>query len=166
MADPNAGARNNGLRWLWLVPPLVLLDQLTKWWAEAVLVDGPIAVMPGLNFSLAYNPGAAFSFLADAGGWQRGFFIVVTILISAFLLYWLSKGEARRPMLGCSLALVLSGAVGNFIDRLMRGPVVDFIDVYYQSWHWPTFNVADSAITIGVVLLIVDTIRHPSASAD
>lgn len=166
MTDLNADTRSNGLRWLWLVPPLVLLDQLSKWWAESVLVDGPIAVMPGLNLSLAYNPGAAFSFLADAGGWQRGFFIVVTILISAFLLYWLSKDEARRPLLGCSLALVLSGAVGNFIDRLMRGPVVDFIDVYYQSWHWPTFNVADSAITIGVVLLIIDTIRHPSGSAD
>jgi signal peptidase II len=148
----------NGLPWLWWVFPLVVIDQLSKWWAELVLSQGMIAVFPGFNLRLAYNRGAAFSLLADAGGWQRGFFIVLTVAICGYLIYWARQAEAARIRLGLGIALVFSGAVGNLIDRVWRGAVVDFLDVYYAQYHWPTFNVADSAITVGVTLLIIDAL--------
>ena len=147
-----------GLQWWWLAVLVMGLDRVSKLYFETLLGGGNIIqVMPGINLALAYNTGAAFSLLHDAGGWQRWFFIVLTLLISGLLVAWLARREARRWRLGVPLMLVLGGAVGNLVDRIITGRVVDFIDVYYRHWHWPTFNVADSAISIGVVLLFIES---------
>jgi len=145
------------LRWLWISVVVVAVDQLTKQWAEAGLIPyEPQSVLPMLNLTLMYNEGAAFSFLSNAGGWQRWFFVAVGVGVTVALIIWLRslKGSERWQALG--LTLIVGGAVGNLIDRVLQGRVVDFIDVYYGRWHWPAFNVADSAITVGVVLLLID----------
>lgn len=143
-------------KWLWLSLVVVVLDQATKLAASAYLAvqAAPLEVLPYFNLFLVHNAGAAFSLLAMAGGWQRWFFIVVTILVVWFLTVWLGKLPAEQKLSAVGIALVIGGAVGNFIDRLFLGYVVDFIDLHYQNYHWPTFNIADSAITIGVLLLI------------
>jgi len=147
--------------WLLLSAFIIVLDQVTKWWAELVLsLHQPIPVMPMLNITLAHNTGAAFSFLGDAGGWQRWFFVSLTVLVSAVLLGWLWRLRAEEKLHAASLALILGGALGNLIDRVWLGYVIDFIDVYYGQYHWPVFNVADSAITVGVGLLVVDMLLH------
>jgi signal peptidase II len=107
---------------------------------------------------LVYNRGAAFSFLSDADGWQRIFFIVLTVVVLVFMLRWLRSLTASQSLLAAALSLIIGGAIGNLIDRIATGQVVDFLDFYYQTWHWPAFNVADSAITLGVVLLLYDTL--------
>ena len=145
--------------WLWLSAPVVVLDQATKALAELYLDPfRPLNMLPFFDLRLAYNRGAAFSFLSDAGGWQRTFFIVLTLLVLGFLLRWLWRLEEFSRLLPAGLALVIGGAVGNLIDRVATGEVVDFLDFYYGGWHWPAFNVADSAITIGVVLLLLDSL--------
>ena len=157
-------ARNIG-PWLWLAGVFVLLDQISKWAATAWLSYAePVPVMPLLNMTLLHNTGAAFSFLASAGGWQRWFFTLIALAISIALVIWLWRLPARERLTGAALALVLGGALGNLIDRVLYGYVVDFIDVYYGSWHWPAFNIADSAITVGVALLLWTSLR-PAASA-
>jgi signal peptidase II len=139
---------------------VLLLDQLTKVWAEAALGYGqPVALLPFLNLTLVYNLGAAFSFLADAGGWQRPFFIVLSSAVSLALVVWIWRLPPGARLLGGALALVLGGAVGNLVDRLAYGHVIDFIDLHAGGWHWPAFNVADSAITCGVLLLLFDGLR-------
>jgi len=155
-------AQRTGMHWWWLSVLVVLLDRASKLFFEGLLGGGSVMhVFPGLNFALAYNTGAAFSFLRDAGGWQRWFFIALSLFIGVVLLRWLLRVEARRVALGVPLTLVLGGALGNLVDRISSGRVVDFIDVYYRHWHWPTFNVADSAISVGVVLLLIDSWRTP-----
>ncbi len=144
------------LRWLWLSGLLIVLDQASKQIAENLLIlHQPVSVMPFVNFTLMHNAGAAFSFLADAGGWQRWFFTVLSIGISVVLVIWIGRLKRGENLQALSLALILSGAMGNLIDRVVYGYVIDFIDVYYQAWHWPAFNVADSAITGGATLLVV-----------
>lgn len=146
--------------WLWLAAAVVLLDQLTKWLAERLLpLYEPLPLMPMLNLTLMHNEGAAFSLLADAGGWQRWFFAGFAVLVTTALLIWLLRLSRHERLLGAALALLMGGALGNLIDRVRTGRVVDFIDVYYQGWHWPAFNLADSAITIGVALLLFETFR-------
>lgn len=113
------------------------------------------------NLTLLYNKGAAFSFLANAGGWQRWFFLILTTAVSIFIYFWLRKLKPHQRLQYTALALILGGAIGNLIDRAIYGYVIDFIDVYYGSYHWPAFNIADSAITIGAFLLIYDTIKNP-----
>lgn len=136
---------------------LLALDQATKLWAAGALDYGmPVAVLPFFNLTLVHNPGAAFSFLADAGGWQRIFFIVLSGVVSAVLVAWLWRLPREARLLGVALALVLGGAVGNLVDRVAYGYVIDFLDFHAGGWHWPAFNVADSAISCGVVLLLVD----------
>ncbi len=138
---------------------IVVLDQITKQLAARYLVAyDPLPVIPSLNFTLSFNPGAAFSFLADAGGWQRWFFTVLAAGVSVAIVVWLRRITPADWRLGVGLALILGGAVGNLIDRLIYGYVIDFIDVYYGQWHWPAFNIADSAITVGAVFLIVDSL--------
>ena len=117
-----------------------------------------MAVITHFNLTLVYNTGAAFSFLADAGGWQRWFFVLLAIGVSALLLVWLYRLERDQHWLAAALALVLGGAVGNLVDRILHGHVIDFIDLYAGGWHWPAFNVADSAITVGAVMLIIDAV--------
>jgi signal peptidase II len=143
-------------RWLWLAVVVVVLDQATKLLALYYLQHGPVAVAPFLNLALAFNPGAAFSFLADAGGWQNLLFVAIAIVVSIVILVMTWRLGAGDTQVAAGLMLVLGGAIGNVIDRLRFGHVVDFIDVYYETWHWPTFNVADSAITVGAVLLVLD----------
>jgi signal peptidase II len=148
-----------GLRWLWLSGLVVVLDQLAKWLAEHYLIPAqPLPVLPFFNLTLLYNTGAAFSFLADAGGWQRWFFLILALLISIALVVWLSRLNRGDTRLAIALTLVLGGAVGNLIDRMVHGHVVDFIQLYYERWFWPAFNIADSAITIGAALLIIDSL--------
>lgn len=145
------------LKWLWLSVATVVLDQTTKYLADATLTfHEPVAVVPFFNLTLSYNMGAAFSFLSDAGGWQRWFFVALAVVVAVVLVVWLARLSPRERLLAASLALILGGAVGNLVDRVLYGYVIDFLDVYYGQWHWPTFNVADSAITLGVAILIID----------
>ncbi len=150
---------DSGLRWLWLTVIALILDQLTKQWASDALAYGNIIeVMPHFDLKLAHNYGAAFSFLANAGGWQQWALSIFAIIISGVLVVWLSRIKRTERWLGISLALVLSGAIGNVIDRVSYGYVVDFIDWYVskEGYHWPTFNIADCAISIGAVMLLLE----------
>ena len=145
------------MKWLWCSLLVVVLDQLSKVWAVMQLpLHSPQPVFPSLNMTLAYNRGAAFSFLSDASGWQRWFFAVLAIVVSIAIIFWLRRLRSTEKCQGLALSLILGGALGNVWDRIQLGYVVDFIDVYYGAWHWPVFNIADSAITVGAVLLIVD----------
>ncbi len=149
------------LRWLWLALLIIVLDQLTKSVAvQWLTLYQAVPVLPGFNLILVHNTGAAFSFLSDAGGWQRYFFIILTLVISLVMLVWLTRLPAGKAILACALALVIGGAAGNLWDRLQYGYVVDFIEVYYDKWSWPVFNIADSAITIGAMLLILDAFKR------
>jgi len=146
-------------RWYLLAVLIVVLDQLTKQWASSSFSYGEsLELLPFLNLTLVHNMGAAFSFLSDAGGWQRWFFAIVSLIVSVVLIVWLSRLPARQCLLATALALVLGGAVGNLWDRVFLGYVVDFVDIYYQKYHWPAFNVADTAITIGAILLILESL--------
>ena len=144
------------MKWLWISSLVVVLDQITKYIADSNLdLRVPVEVFLGLNMTLCYNKGAAFSFLSNAGGWQRWFLMAISFVISFVLVVWLRNVEKNRKVLAWGLALILGGAVGNLIDRSLYGYVIDFIDVYYDYWHWPAFNIADSAISIGAGLLIL-----------
>ncbi len=148
------------LRWLWLAAVVVVLDQFSKWLASSYLdMFQPVAVMPMFNLTLMHNTGAAFSFLSDAGGWQRWFFTILAVVVSIVLVIWLKRLPRHDRAQALGLALILGGAIGNLIDRVRLGYVVDFIQVYYDKYYWPTFNIADSAITVGAVLLIVLSFR-------
>jgi len=154
----------NVLTWFGITALVVILDWWTKQWASGALeLYRPEPVFAGLNMTLAHNFGAAFSFLHDQSGWQRWLLSGLAIVVSIFILVWMLRLPATDKLTGVSLALVLGGAIGNLIDRLQLGYVVDFIDVYYQESHWPAFNIADSAITVGVVLLIIDSLFFASS---
>ncbi len=153
------------LKWLWLSALVIVLDQVSKYMATEMLeMFQPVAVMPMFNLTLMYNPGAAFSFLSEAGGWQRWFFTIVALVISGVIFTWIRRLDVGQHLQAAALSLVLGGALGNLIDRLLLGHVVDFIQIYYDRWYWPAFNIADSAITLGVVLLVLDTLRNKTAS--
>ena len=154
--------KRGSLGWLWLAVVVVIVDQGSKELAQHLLVlHEPVAVLPSFNLFLTYNTGAAFSFLRDAGGWQRWLFAAVSIGVGVFIVLWLQRIPGKQKWLACALALVLGGAMGNLIDRLLRpsGGVVDFLDVYYGTWHWPAFNLADSAISVGAVMLLWSTVK-------
>jgi signal peptidase II len=144
-------------RWLILSAVVIILDQVTKYLATTQLTfQIPVPVMPSFNWFLTHNTGAAFSLLQDAGGWQRWFFVALAIVVSGFIVYWLRRLGPAEKLNSAALALILGGALGNLIDRVYLGYVIDFIQLYYDRFYWPAFNVADSAITVGVILLIVD----------
>jgi len=148
------------LKWLWVSALVMVLDQLTKLWAVSALnYAEPVAVIPFFNLTLLHNTGAAFSFLSEAGGWQRWFFALVALVISGVILLWLRRLPRDKVWLAIALALVLGGALGNVWDRLTLGYVIDFLDLYYRGWHWPAFNLADSAIFVGAAMLIIDSLR-------
>jgi len=145
------------VKWFWLAGVVLILDQCSKWIADSLL--GPhdaIPLLPFLALRKAYNPGAAFSFLSDAAGWQRWFFVGLALGVIVVLVVWLRRLPQGQGRMALALALILGGAAGNLIDRLLYGHVIDFIDLYYRAWHWPTFNIADSAITLGAALLLLD----------
>ncbi|OGI52854.1 MAG: signal peptidase II [Candidatus Muproteobacteria bacterium RIFCSPHIGHO2_12_FULL_60_33] len=146
-------------RYLWIAVLVLVFDQLTKFAATNFLTQhGEVNLAPFLNLVLVHNTGAAFGFLSSAGGWQNIFFIVVAVSVCVFILWMIWRMDSQDRLLAVGLMLVLGGALGNLTDRLIHGYVIDFIDVYYRTWHWPAFNVADSAITMGAVLLVVDAL--------
>ena len=139
---------------------VIVLDQLTKLWVLATLKLGErIEVTSFFNLVLVFNPGAAFSFLSDAGGWQRWFFVVLAIAVSGWLTFLIRRHAAER-LLPLAAALILGGALGNVIDRIRFGAVADFLDAHAAGWHWPAFNIADSAISVGVALLVWQQLFH------
>lgn len=145
-------------RWLLLAALVIALDQYSKWLVlQHFELYQSLVLTSWFNLTLAYNTGAAFSFLNDAGGWQRWLFVLLAVVITGVLLVWLQRARHLR-LQALALALVIGGAIGNVIDRIRLGHVVDFIDWHYRDWHWPVFNLADSAISVGVVLLIVDSL--------
>ncbi len=153
----------NGLRWLSLSALVIVLDQITKAVILATMTpyQDVIPVTSFFNLVHVHNTGAAFSLFADQAGWQRGFFLTVALVASLVILWLLRKGGGRT-LYYAALALILGGAIGNVIDRMAHGHVIDFLDFYIGTWHWPAFNVADSAITVGAALLIWDGFRAPA----
>jgi signal peptidase II len=152
-------------KWLAIAFAVIVADHLTKFWVSSTLdYQQAIPVLPFFSLVLVHNTGAAFSFLADAGGWQRWFFIAVGA-IATVIIVRLLKRHGHEPHLALPLALVLGGALGNVIDRVVLGHVVDFLYFHYQGFAWPAFNVADSAITVGVALLIWDSVRGKRTAA-
>ena len=149
-------------KWPWfaLSVLIVLLDQVSKYWVLKTFTPyEPVSVLPMFNITLAYNTGSAFSFLSEAGGWQRWFFAALAIIMSTIMTIWLTRLKENETLLAVALSLILGGAIGNLIDRLFYGYVIDFLDVYYGTYHWPAFNIADSAITIGVALMLVESFK-------
>ncbi len=153
--------QNGQWRWLWLTVVVLILDFATKYLANTYLVLWqPKPVIPGFfNLTLAYNQGAAFSFLSSQGGWQQWLFIGLALIVSIVIFLWLKRLPKNAQLLAAGLSLILAGALGNLVNRLTMGYVIDFIQLYYKAWAWPTFNIADSAICIGAVLLIIHSIR-------
>lgn len=151
--------RASGLRWLWITMIILLVDRFTKIAAQKYLtayVAHP--VFSFFNLTLAYNKGAAFSFLDKAAGWQMYFFGSISTIVAIGILIWMMRLPARARWLNISLALIVGGAVGNLWDRISLGHVIDFLDFHVSNWHWPVFNVADSAICIGVFMLICEAL--------
>lgn len=157
MSEPASAA--NARRWIALAAAIVVVDQVTKAAIQSTLEPGEaIAVLPILSIVLAFNTGAAFSFLAGGDGWQRWLFSGIAIAAAVFILWLIRQGGGRVYLAG--LALILGGAIGNLVDRLLLGHVVDFILVHWRDWSYPAFNVADSAITVGAACLIIDELRR------
>ncbi len=157
--SPSPSPEKSILIWLWLSLIVIVLDQITKVWVSATLVlNEVVTVLPFFDLRLLHNPGAAWSILATAGGWQRWFLAGLALIVSGIIIIWLSRLKPQQRWLACALALILGGAIGNVIDRIIYGYVVDFIDIYYQQWHWPAFNIADSAISVGAVMLLIDAL--------
>ncbi len=163
-----SAGRFGALRWLALSVVVLLADQLSKFRVLATLEPGEkVAVIPGFFYwTLTFNKGAAFSFLAGMGGWQRWFFSALAVVISVVLVVWLKRTRRDDWRTALPLALVLGGAVGNLIDRLWAGQVTDFVLLYFGDWAYPAFNVADSAITVGAVLLIAFGFMHSPRRSD
>jgi len=156
------------LNWLWLSALVVGLDQLTKQLVDrSMQLYESIGLLPFFQLTYLRNQGAAFSFLSQAGGWQRWFFIGLAAVASGAICYWLKRLDKDQRWEAAAWALILGGALGNLIDRIVYGYVIDFLDVFYREWHWPAFNVADSAITVGVAMLLLDSIKpkRPAESA-
>jgi signal peptidase II len=148
--------------WFGLSLLIIVVDQWTKNLASSALQYGmPVDLLPMFSFTLQHNTGAAFSFLSDAGGWQRWFFSAISFVVSVVFVIWMTRLSEKEQWLAASLSLILGGAIGNLWDRLQFGYVVDFLSVHYQSWYFPAFNIADAAITVGAIILILDMFLHP-----
>lgn len=163
MATPKEQVQESGmLGWLWLSALVIVLDQITKVIITELYVLGDsTSVLPFFNIVRAHNFGAAFSFLAGEGGWQRWFFAAIAVGVSVMLVQWLKKLPRNDRFMAVALTLVLGGALGNLIDRMLLGYVVDFLDFFWDGRHFPAFNIADSAITVGAVMLGIDVVWHP-----
>lgn len=155
-------------RWLWLSLVVILLDLGSKYLAQRLLdYATPLPLAPLVDLTLLYNSGAAFSFLAGGGGWQRWLFVAIALAMSAFLLRWMGRTPAGQRWLGVGLALLLGGALGNLYDRMVHGHVVDFISLHWGGYYFPAFNIADSAITLGSLALLIDMLRsHDGTTAE
>lgn len=148
--------KQSGWLWLWLTAAVIIADQLTKTWAMSVLLPGQtLAWTSWFNIHLAFNTGAAFSFLGEQSGWQMLLFVVITLAVSIMLFVWLGRIMRNQYLLCIAISLIIGGALGNLIDRLRLSYVIDFFDFHIGSWHFATFNVADAAITVGAVLMLI-----------
>ena len=153
--------KESSLRWLWITLVFLIIDQVTKQWvAGSFFLTESVEVTSFFSLTYIHNEGAAFSFLADQGGWQRWFFTAIATIASVIFTVWLARTPKEQPMLAIALAFMLSGAVGNLIDRVLFGYVIDFLDFHWQGNHWPAFNVADSVIFIGAALMIIDSFKQ------
>ena len=151
------------LHWLWLTGLVVAIDLLSKQWAsETLQMHQPVNILPMLNFTLSHNYGAAFSFLSDAGGWQRWMLAAIAFFTSVAIAVWMKRLPKHDIWMAVALALILGGAIGNLYDRITLGYVVDFIDCYWGSSHFATFNIADAGISVGAVMMAIDVIRNPT----
>ena len=158
--------QRSALIWLWLALAVFVLDIATEQIAEALLSYGkPVYLLPVLDFTLLYNRGAAFSFLANESGWQRWFFTAISLGVSAVLVVWLKKLPRTQIWLPVALTLILGGALGNLCDRLVYGHVIDFISVHWQQSYFPAFNLADSAITVGAIMMAIDVVLEGKREA-
>ena len=156
-----------GLRWLWLTVILLVIDQVTKHWVAGTFeYQETLEVLPFFNLYYIHNTGAAFSFLADQGGWQRWFFTGIASIASIVFVVWMAKTPKEQKLLSLSFALILSGALGNLIDRSLFGYVIDFLDFHWNGSHFAAFNVADSVIFIGAALMILDSFKQVPASQE
>jgi signal peptidase II len=148
------------LKWLGISGLIVVIDQITKLWIDSSMrLFESIPLTSFFNLTYVHNTGAAFSFLSEAGGWQRWFFALLALVISGVLIVWMVRLKQHERLMAAALSLVLGGAIGNLIDRVAYGYVIDFLDFYYQSWHWPAFNVADMAICLGVFLMLLENFQ-------
>jgi signal peptidase II len=157
---PPVNWRDSGWSGLWIAGVILVVDQITKWWVHGTFFESErVYVLPILDITLHYNPGAAWSFLADAGGWQRWFFTALACLVAVALTAWLRRlARGTKPLLVFGLSLILAGAIGNAIDRILLGKVIDFVSVHwFTQAYFPTFNVADAAITVGAGCVLLDS---------
>jgi signal peptidase II len=164
---PNTAGRFGRLGWLWISALVFIVDQASKYYFEHTLeLYQQIVVIPDyFSWMLAYNTGAAFSFLADSGGWQRWLFALIAVVVSAVLIVWLKRLGRNDTWLAIALALVLGGALGNLYDRIVLGHVIDFIFVHWHEHGFPAFNVADSGITVGAIMLALDMFKTKKSGA-
>ena len=159
--------KNSGLRWLWLTLIWLIADQVSKHLVVSNFYLGEsINILPFFDLTYVHNLGAAFSFLADQGGWQRWFFTAIAAIASIVFTVWLAKTPKTQTLLNIAFALMLSGALGNLIDRVLFGYVIDFLDFYIGSSHWPVFNIADSMIFIGAALMIIDSFKNDQSKTN
>ncbi len=152
----------NALHWLWISVLVIIADQITKFFAVYYLpFSQPLMIFPFFNLMLLYNTGAAFSMLGHAGEWASWLFAGLAVLISILILLWLHRTPKANAWLGVALTLILGGAIGNLIDRISHGFVIDFIQLHLQQYYWPAFNIADSAICVGAVMVAIEVLfRH------
>ncbi len=155
---------HKNLSWLLLSIVIIIIDRIVKMFMQQHLTMGvPLPITPFFNLTLVHNPGAAFSFLSNASGWQRWFFTTIAIIISILLIIWLYRLPPKQCMIAIAISLIVGGAIGNIWGRISYGYVIDFLDFHLNNWHWPVFTIADSAVCVGVVLLIIDMLgsnRH------
>lgn len=157
---------SSGLRWLWLGVVVLIFDLASKQWVMAhFTLYESLPLLPWLNLTYVQNSGAAFSFLADKGGWQRWFFAFIALAIVLTLLVFMSRTPRQKKLVNCAYALIIGGALGNLFDRMVQGVVIDFIDFHVNHWHWPTFNLADTAICIGAMLVVCEGAFNPPEKA-
>jgi signal peptidase II len=157
----------SGWRWLWLAPLVFALDIGSKWLVMQTMEYGfanRIELLPFFNLTYVHNHGAAFSFLSDAGGWQRWLFSVIALGVSGLLAYWMRTTPASQRLINIAYAMIIGGALGNLFDRLVHGYVIDFLDFYIGTSHWPAFNLADSTICLGAALVILESFRQDASS--
>ncbi|MFZ4833556.1 signal peptidase II [Rouxiella sp. Mn2063] len=148
---------STGLRWLWLAVVVLALDLGSKLWVmDHFMLGESLPLIPFFNLTYAHNPGAAFSFLADKGGWQRWFFAAIALAICVVLLVLMYRASAKQRLNNIAFAMIIGGALGNLFDRMVHGFVIDFIDFYVNDWHYPIFNLADSFICVGAVLVVLE----------
>lgn len=153
--------KKNALPWLWLSLAVFIFDQLSKWIMMRIMQEGQIKpIFPGFNLRLAFNHGAAFSLFGQSSGWQQWLFGAIALLVSIGIIIWLYRLPRHDRFQAAALALILGGAIGNVFDRIVHGYVIDFLEFYVKQWYWPAFNIADSAVVVGVVMLILINFLH------